>query len=42
MAVPFVVNFEEGAEFFIVEGDDRNEAGYEVVDRLEAIPDPCL
>lgn len=42
VAVSFVVNFEEGAEFAIAEGDDTNEAVYEVVDRLHGIPDPCL
>ena len=42
VAVSFVLNFEEGAEFSIAEGDDRNEAVYEVIDRLDAIPDPCL
>ncbi|MFD0666991.1 polysaccharide deacetylase family protein [Ramlibacter sp. MAHUQ-53] len=42
VAVSFVLNFEEGAEFAIAEGDDRNEAVYEVIDRLEGIPDPCL
>ncbi len=42
VAVSFVLNFEEGAERSIAEGDDRNEAVYEVIDRLEGIPDPCL
>lgn len=42
VAVSFVVNFEEGAELSVAEGDDRNEAVYEVIDRLEGIPDPCL
>lgn len=42
VAVSFVVNFEEGAEFSISEGDDRNEAIYEVEHRLEGLPDPCL
>ena len=34
VAVSFVLNFEEGAEFSIADGDDRNEAVYEVIDRL--------
>lgn len=42
IAVSFVVNFEEGAEHAISEGDDINEAVYEVIDRLDGIPDPCL
>jgi allantoinase len=42
VAVSFVVNFEEGAEYAVAEGDERNEAVYEVIDRLDGIPDPCL
>ena len=42
VAVSVVVNFEEGAEFSISDGDDRNEAIYEVEHRLEDKPDPCL
>ena len=42
VAVSFVVNFEEGAEFSIRDGDARNEAIYEVEHRLEGLPDPCL
>jgi len=42
VAVSFVLNFEEGAEFSVAEGDPRNEGVYEVIDRLEGIPDPCL
>ena len=42
VAVSLVLNLEEGAEYAIAEGDDRNEAVYEVIDRLDGIPDPCL
>lgn len=42
VAVSFVVNLEEGAEFGIAEGDDRNEAVYEVIDRLADVADPCI
>lgn len=42
VAVSFVLNFEEGAEFSIAEGDDRNEAVYEVIDRLDGLSDPCI
>ena len=41
IAVSFVVNFEEGAEFSIRDGDTRNEAVYEVIDRQETA-DPCI
>ena len=41
VAVSFVVNFEEGAEFSISDGDARNEAVYEVIDRQETA-DPCI
>ena len=42
VAVSFVVNFEEGAEFSIADGDDRNEAIYEVEHQLTGVPDLCL
>lgn len=42
LAVSLVVNFEEGAEYAIAEGDRHNEAVYEVIDRLDTVPDPCL
>ncbi|WP_246659167.1 polysaccharide deacetylase family protein [Rhizobium sp. FY34] len=41
LAVSFVLNFEEGAEYSIRDGDDRNEAVYEVTDRRDG-PDPCI
>lgn len=41
VAVSFVVNFEEGAEFTVSGGDDHNEAIYEVVHRLDGA-DPCI
>jgi peptidoglycan/xylan/chitin deacetylase (PgdA/CDA1 family) len=41
VAVSLVVNFEEGSEFSVSEGDPTNEAIYEVVHRLEG-PDPCI
>ena len=41
LAVSFVVNFEEGAEYTITDGDRRNESVYEVVaGRPDA--DPCI
>ena len=41
LAVSFVVNFEEGAEFSVSDGDAVNEAVYEAIDRREG-PDPCI
>jgi peptidoglycan/xylan/chitin deacetylase (PgdA/CDA1 family) len=41
VAVSFVLNFEEGAEFAVSEGDAVNEAIYEVDHRLDG-PDPCI
>lgn len=41
VAVSFVVNFEEGSEFSVTDGDAANEAIYEVVHRLEG-PDSCI
>ena len=41
VAVSFVLNFEEGAEFTVSEGDAGNEAIYEVDHRLDG-PDPCI
>lgn len=42
VAVSLVLNFEEGAEYSVAEGDARNEAVYEVIDRLDGVPDTCL
>jgi peptidoglycan/xylan/chitin deacetylase (PgdA/CDA1 family) len=42
VAVSFVVNFEEGAEFAISDGDSANEAIYEVTHRVESMADLCL
>ena len=42
VAVSFVVNFEEGSEYSMSDGDDRNEAIYEVEHRLVGAPDLCL
>jgi peptidoglycan/xylan/chitin deacetylase (PgdA/CDA1 family) len=42
VAVSFVVNFEEGAEYAISDGDEHNEAVYEVEHALADLPDLCL
>ena len=41
VAVSFVVNFEEGAEFSMTDGDARNEGIYEVIDP-QPVPDRCI
>jgi peptidoglycan/xylan/chitin deacetylase (PgdA/CDA1 family) len=41
VALSLVVNFEEGAERSVAEGDAVNEAVYEVEHRLDG-PDPCI
>ncbi|CAN5653359.1 allantoinase PuuE [soil metagenome] len=41
VAVSFVVNFEEGGEFSMRDGDAHNESVYEVVDP-QPRPDPCI
>lgn len=41
IAVSFVVNVEEGAELSVADGDERNEAVYEVTDEVRDAPDPC-
>jgi peptidoglycan/xylan/chitin deacetylase (PgdA/CDA1 family) len=41
VAVSLVLNFEEGSEFAVSEGDAVNEGIYEVNHRLEG-PDPCI
>ncbi|HTZ66717.1 MAG TPA: polysaccharide deacetylase family protein [Roseiarcus sp.] len=38
----FVVNFEEGGEYAVSDGDDRNEAVHEVEHRVVGLPDPGL
>jgi hypothetical protein len=41
VAASFVLNFEEGAEFSVTDGDDINEAVYEVIDRQSGA-DACI
>lgn len=41
VAVSFVLNFEEGAEFTVGDGDTRNESVYEVIDQQPGL-DPCI
>jgi len=42
VAVSIVVNFEEGAELSISDGDPENEAVYEIEQRLAGRPDPAI
>src|ERR1700758_2937221 len=42
VAVSIVVNFQEGAEFSISDGDHENEAVYEIEQRLAGRPDPAI
>ena len=42
LALSIVVNFEEGAELSLTRGDERNEYVYEIVERIEGVPDACM
>jgi hypothetical protein len=42
VAVSIVVNFEEGAEFSVSDGDPENEAVYEIEQHLVGRPDPAV
>ena len=42
IAVSFVVNFEEGGEYAVSDGDDHNEAVHEIEHRVVGLPDPGL
>jgi len=42
LAVSFVVNVEEGAELSIADGDERNEATYEIREEVTGGPDFCM
>ncbi|MCA0997242.1 polysaccharide deacetylase family protein [Alloyangia pacifica] len=42
LAVSFVVNVEEGAEYSIGDGDPRNEVTYEIREEVEHAPDLCM
>ncbi|MBV0914266.1 polysaccharide deacetylase family protein [Anianabacter salinae] len=42
VCVSFVLNFEEGAELSIADGDERNEFVYEAVEEVRGAADPCM
>ncbi len=42
VAVSLVLNVEEGAELSLADGDERNEAVYEIVEPVEGVPNHCL
>ena len=42
VALSIVVNFEEGAELAIADGDERNEKTYEIIEEIRDAADPCM
>lgn len=42
VAVSVVINVEAGAELSLADGDERNEAVYEIVEPVEGVPNYCL
>ena len=42
LAISFVLNIEEGAEFSVTSGDSYNEDTHEVRNRIEGAPDLCM
>jgi len=42
LALSFVLNIEEGAEFSLADGDAHNEAVHEITHRVEGAPDYCM
>lgn len=42
LAVSFVLNIEEGAEFSVTSGDEHNEAVHEAVNQISGVPDYCM
>jgi hypothetical protein len=42
LALPFVVNVEEGAELAPTSGDERNEPSCEAREEVVCHPDPCM
>lgn len=42
LALSFVLNFEEGAELAIADGDERNECVYEACEEVKNVFDPCM
>ncbi len=42
LAISFVLNIEEGAEFSVTSGDPYNEDTHEVRNRIEGAPDLCM
>ncbi|WP_295548553.1 polysaccharide deacetylase family protein [uncultured Pseudacidovorax sp.] len=42
LAVSFVLNIEEGAEFALSAGDERNEGCHEVTNEIHGVPDLCM
>lgn len=42
VAISVVINVEAGAELSLADGDERNEAVYEIVEPVEGVPNYCL
>lgn len=42
VAISLVINVEEGGELSIGQGDERNEAIYEVVEEIPGVRDLCM
>jgi len=42
IALSIVLNFEEGAELAVADGDERNEKTYEIIEEVRDAADPCM
>ncbi len=42
IAISFVVNIEAGSELSLADGDESNESIYEIVEKVEGVPNFCL
>lgn len=42
VAVSLVINAEAGAELTLAQGDEANEAVYEIIEPVSGVPNPCL
>ena len=42
VAISLVLNVEEGAELSLADGDEKNEAIYEIIEPVDGVPNHCL
>lgn len=42
LAISFVMNIEAGSELSLADGDESNESVYEIVEKVEGVPNFCL